>query len=676
MLPTVSFFHVHLYVDYLDELDVYKKLEGELDELSRQRQHLDLDAGAALNQKNEQKAKDIWTSIVGKTSSNGLSGNEADPKEFASQNRDVVRQMLVAFGFRVTGARYSNLENSTVTTNTRSVLLTSRDPNGIQILVTAIDHNAAPTTRDPFHHFDAAQVATFYKEHNNRQGVAVLAFLVDNVETIHERYMERQPKLVSHYEEYSDTASVRILEVYAFYRQHSQPENGCEADKGTVLRFMEMPVQQKHRYLPGIVKMDASFPDSSFPAYCDHWVSNVVHRTEFLDILNETLGFDIKVDFNAGVVAAGEAQIESTVAGNKSSLFTTDPVVALKDQSQVYLPINNALSEVGHVHLFLNEIGQGVQHVASRVEDLVSFVQQVNDQRRITGEGFTFLNIPRSYYGVLDAADMQKIVSRECATQIWNALDHNNLVAHDGAVDLDLSQNGLSSVLNDFLGDSGWHDECMQHKDEILQIIMQSRYKNLYSLLRSSITEEKYLSIVRNQILVDIQGKDLLYQIFTCKILHRKASDEAPFFEFIERVCAKSPDGNGCQPLIRPGCGGFGIRNFLTLFLSIEVSKALHGVSNARAQGDKTKQEYEQTRVDYFTAQLNESNPILTEISDAMQDEGILRQRLATALTSSEKTRLQSQIEDAQKRKTEGSDKLMKVSAKYNDLMKELRLRR
>ena len=57
----------------------------------------------------------------------------------------------------------------------------------------------------------------------------------------------------------------------------------------------------------------------------------------------------MKVDFNAGVVAAGEAQIESTVTGNKSAKkwSTTEKDAALKDQSQIYLPINNALTEVG-----------------------------------------------------------------------------------------------------------------------------------------------------------------------------------------------------------------------------------------------------------------------------------------------------------------------------------------
>lgn len=73
----------------------------------------------------------------------------------------------------------------------------------------------------------------------------------------------------------------------------------------------------------------------------------MVSRRGFLDTLEETLGFTPKVDFNAGVVAAGEAQIESTVTGNEPLTVIPDKEVALRDQSQVYLPINNALSEVG-----------------------------------------------------------------------------------------------------------------------------------------------------------------------------------------------------------------------------------------------------------------------------------------------------------------------------------------
>ena len=66
-------------------------------------------------------------------------------------------------------------------------------------------------------------------------------------------------------------------------------------------------------------------------------------------LLELYVSFISQVDFNAGVVAAGEAQIESTVTGNTSTVLTSDKIAALKDQSQVYLPINNALSDVGYV---------------------------------------------------------------------------------------------------------------------------------------------------------------------------------------------------------------------------------------------------------------------------------------------------------------------------------------
>lgn len=53
-------------------------------------------------------------------------------------------------------------------------------------------------------------------------------------------------------------------------------------------------------------------------------------------------------------MAAGEAQIESTVTGNTSTMLVSDKSEALKDQSQVYLPINNALSEVGYVVVWID----------------------------------------------------------------------------------------------------------------------------------------------------------------------------------------------------------------------------------------------------------------------------------------------------------------------------------
>lgn len=187
----------------------------------------------------------------------------------------------------------------------------------------------------------------FYKYHANRQGIAVLGFQSNDVGTIRCRYQDLHPDLVHSYHEYEEKngGRTKIFQVFAYYCSDSR-----QPDKGTLLRFVEVDDGADNDgfcILPGLTKLNAEFDLVSQPAYCDHWVSNVFSRTEFLSTLEDTLGFTPKVDFNAGVVAAGEAQIESTVTGNNSLFETSDTVEALKDQSQVFLPINNALSKVG-----------------------------------------------------------------------------------------------------------------------------------------------------------------------------------------------------------------------------------------------------------------------------------------------------------------------------------------
>jgi hypothetical protein len=389
--------------------------------------------------------------------------------------------------------------------------------------------------------------------HCGRMGIGVLAFRVDDIAHVKERYEALHPALIDSYQE-----ELKVLEVFAYYRPQTEDAKKV-ADTGTLLRFIESSPSNdddSFYFSVGLERVDAVFDNTSYPAYSDHWVSNVFSRTEFLDTLRDTLGFTPKVDFNAGVVAAGEAQIESTVTGNSSPFRTADPAAALRDQSQVYLPINNALSHVGHVHGFLHELGQGVQHVASRVENLVDFCQLANDNRKITGEGFSFLNIPRSYYGVLTLRDLDG-VSDECGNTIVNELVASKLMRKDGAVDLDLTRNDVDRFLFERL-DGAVLDEYTKEKGHILDAISRSRYKNLFSLLGHHVSEQKYLAIVRNQILVDIQKEDLLYQIFTCNILQRNAGDEAPFLEFIQRVCSECLDEKGCPQKIKPGCGGFG----------------------------------------------------------------------------------------------------------------------
>ena len=116
-----------------------------------------------------------------------------------------------------------------------------------------------------------------------------------------------------------------------------------------------------------------------------------------------------------------------------------------------------------------------------------------------------------------------------------------------------------------------------------------------------------------------------------------------------------------CAP-IRPGCGGFGIRNFLTLFLSIEVSKAMLDGQTAAVDGKHDEAAYHAKRVAMLTEQLVEANPILTEISDCMTAEG-------KALDAGD-----ADAADGWSRRKEAANRaLAECSGKYNVLMRELR---
>ena len=246
-----------------------------------------------------------------------------------------------------------------------------------------------------FDHFAAYHLERFAAYHGGEQGVAVLGFEVahGDLDGVLQRYRTLHPKLLQgEPREYAD--GVRVLDVLAYY---AGEKGESDADTGTVIRFVERSSAADegsgHLPLPGLSPVAAEIECGVLSAYCDHWVSNVTSRLGFLQTLEETLGFTPKarstppanrqpptanrqppparalnpepgvaqVDFNAGVVAAGEAQIESTVMGNAPELLSSDPHRALVDRGQVFLPTNNALSPVGHVHWYLEELGQGIQ---------------------------------------------------------------------------------------------------------------------------------------------------------------------------------------------------------------------------------------------------------------------------------------------------------------------------
>ena len=98
--------------------------------------------------------------------------------------------------------------------------------------------------------------------------------------------------------------------------------------------------------------------------------------------------------------------------------------------------------------------------------------------------------------------------------------------------------------------------------------------------------------------------------------------------------------------------------------------------SNAKESKDDHGYAFAHSKVDLFTQQLNESNPLLTEISDAMTREGIARDKIAASCQEekkddSEKWKLA--IEKEALAKAHANDKLMECNLKYQRLMKELR---
>eukprot|EP00697_Spironema_sp_BW2_P011660 gnl/Spiro4/27414_TR13648_c0_g1_i1.p1 gnl/Spiro4/27414_TR13648_c0_g1~~gnl/Spiro4/27414_TR13648_c0_g1_i1.p1 ORF type:complete len:408 (+),score=140.99 gnl/Spiro4/27414_TR13648_c0_g1_i1:27-1226(+) len=369
----IQFHHLHLYVHSLKPLSAYKRIEGTLNQLANLGSFDPFSGGMRyLDPKalpsRVAEGRRVWQTLVDPS-------DAADPATFVPTRQDIVEQLIVGLGWRVC-AHYAG-------GGTTSVLVASSDPLGVKFVVTALDaENTTPTTTTPYDHFRRDNLTQFFGEHSDRDGIAVLGFEVSNVDEILERYRAKHPKLLKTPQSflYVDSRTVtqgttinmlelgrmRIGEVFAYYK-------GDEADRGTVIRFVERSGECGARQtfsnpegvLPGLLDVNPRFDGTTVPSYSDHWVSNVVNRRHFLDTLHDTLGFTPKVDFNAGVVAAGEAQIESTVTGNTIKRMVTTEHDALVNQTQVYLPTNNALSTAGHVYLFLQELGQGIQHAAS-----------------------------------------------------------------------------------------------------------------------------------------------------------------------------------------------------------------------------------------------------------------------------------------------------------------------
>merc|ERR1711871_304198 len=285
---------------------------------------------------------------------------------------------------------------------------------------------------------------------------------------------------------------------------------------------------------------------------------------------------------------------------------------------------------------------------------------RANRLRMMTGEGFTFLRIPASYYGFLSvSALMGAGLDTAGAKDAMSKLQSAKLVNNMGIVNLDITDAEIAKA-----GVAG---------GAVATIVKQARYSNIYKLLGDHLNEATYVEIVRNHILVDIQGQDVLYQIFTANILQRNPGEQSPFLEFIQRVCSERQNALGQPVPVKPGCGGFGIRNFLTLFLSIEVNKAMLEIDNATTSGDAKALDVAQRQMQCLTHQLDESNPILTAIADGGTAEAEAMEAIAAAKNPADKAKAEKELADALKMKTDGQEALKEVSARHAAEMKAIR---
>ena len=130
----IQFSHIQLYVDYLEHVNEYKSYEDSINKFHHEygddKSVLDLNRG-----------KEIWNSIQ--------EDAPAMTENYSSHGRDVVKQLIAGFGFRVTGC-YPPID---IASPTKTVLVTSSDPKGVQIVVTSCDGQEEAANMN-YLHFD------------------------------------------------------------------------------------------------------------------------------------------------------------------------------------------------------------------------------------------------------------------------------------------------------------------------------------------------------------------------------------------------------------------------------------------------------------------------------------------------------------------------------------------
>jgi len=155
----VSFSHVQMYVDSMEPLSVYKQLEDVLNLFHDQ----------DTSQWDVEKKTLLWKSLIDPVPSKGDSSNTIEYVSSPSsrlveahvspnRSRDLIQQLLIGFGFRITGCHGMEDHQQqqqqgggdrvlTTKSTTHSLLITSKDPLGVQIVITAASSLPQPDNK-------------------------------------------------------------------------------------------------------------------------------------------------------------------------------------------------------------------------------------------------------------------------------------------------------------------------------------------------------------------------------------------------------------------------------------------------------------------------------------------------------------------------------------------------
>lgn len=98
----------------------------------------------------------------------------------------------------------------------------------------------------------------------------------------------------------------------------------------------------------------------------------------------------------------------------------------------------------------------------------------------------------------------ENILTPECAAALFDVCVSENILHADFSVDVTLSREEITKILDSTVP-SLHMDEYSSKKEDVVDTILHSRYVNLYNLLKEHLTEDSYLGIVKNKILVDVQ---------------------------------------------------------------------------------------------------------------------------------------------------------------------------